>query len=169
MPLLFQNDHSLQSHFSSCCLSLSFSLMIISARKIHLSEHLLSFIQSTRGCKKLCLIHVRLLLYKPAFFPLDAVICKDPSYSLGHRAVSLSLSHRALVLRSTIGNVPNLFHAHRSLCFSFLRKGLEHVPQFGEPEEKNLRTEAAKNIEVFFFACERKCDKFEKVTHNGSH
>lgn len=103
------------------------------------------------------------------FFPLDAVICKDPAYSLRHRAVSLSLSHRALVLRSTIGNVPNLFHAHRSLCFSFLRKGLEHVPQFEEPEEKSPRTEAAKNIEVVFFACERKCDKFEKVTHNGSH
>lgn len=41
-------------------------------------------------------------------------------------------------------------HAHKSLCFSFLYKVLEQVPHFGQPEEKNLRTGAAKDIEFFF-------------------
>lgn len=69
MPLLFQwNNHVLQPYFSSCCLSLSFTLLIISARKLsHLPKYLISLVQSTKGCKKVCLKHVSLLLSKLAF------------------------------------------------------------------------------------------------------
>ena len=69
MSLLFQwNNHVLQSRFSSCCLSLSFTLLIISASKLsHLSKYLLSLVQLTKGCKKVCLVHVSLLLSKLAF------------------------------------------------------------------------------------------------------
>lgn len=87
--------------------------------------------------------------FQTLFLPLDPMICKDHAYSLGHRPVS------ALMLRSTTESVPNLYHAHRSLCFPFLYKGLEQVPHFGPPDEKNLRTDTAKDVENFFLPVRR--------------
>lgn len=108
--------------------------------------------------------HMSCCSFPNLLFPTGSCGLQGPCLQLGAQSC---LS--ALVLRSTTRSVPDLSHAHKSLCFSFLYKGLEQVPQFGQPEEKNLRTEAAKDIEeIFFFACERKYDKFGKVTHSGS-
>lgn len=67
-------------------------------------------------------------------FPTGSCDLQGPCPQLGAQSC---LS--ALVLRSTM-SVPDLSHAQKSLCFSFLYKGLEQVPQSGQPEEKNFRT-----------------------------